>query len=151
MKIWTASQISEVMDQSHRIWRSNGSAAHGARFVEPPVRAGSIARLPPSQTGRPTSSGCFCSQITANAVIAKSEIQDFYRVRDPLGNPGEVPRRSSQSRRCHLFHLFYQVHIRLGSLHSSAGCFRHLPPNNSHRSSSSNRPAQPHRRFPEAP
>jgi hypothetical protein len=34
------------MDQSHRIWQSNGSAAHVARFVEPPVRAGSIARLP---------------------------------------------------------------------------------------------------------
>jgi hypothetical protein len=34
------------MDQSHRIWQSNGSAAHMARFVPPPVRAGSIARLP---------------------------------------------------------------------------------------------------------
>jgi hypothetical protein len=44
-------------------------------------------------------------------------------------NPGEAPRRSFQSRRCHLFHLFYQVHIRLGSPHSSAGCFRYLYPN----------------------
>jgi hypothetical protein len=32
-EIWAASQISAVMDQSHRIWQSNGSAAHVARFV----------------------------------------------------------------------------------------------------------------------
>src|SRR5271156_6321125 len=34
------------MDQSHRIWQSDGSAAHVARFVEPPGGAGSIAGLP---------------------------------------------------------------------------------------------------------
>jgi hypothetical protein len=46
-EIWAASQISAVMDQSHRNWQSNGSAADVARLVEPPVRADSIA------TGRP--------------------------------------------------------------------------------------------------
>jgi hypothetical protein len=46
------------------------------------------------------------------------------RVRDPHArNPGEAPDRFFQSRLCHLFHLFYQVHIRPGSLRSSAGCF----------------------------
>jgi hypothetical protein len=34
------------MDQSHRIWQSNGSVAHVARFVEPPDGGGSIAGLP---------------------------------------------------------------------------------------------------------
>jgi hypothetical protein len=34
------------MDQSHRIWQSNGSAAHVARFVEPLDGAGGIAGLP---------------------------------------------------------------------------------------------------------
>jgi len=38
--------ISTIMDQSHRIWLSNGSVAHVARFVEPPDWAGSIAGLP---------------------------------------------------------------------------------------------------------
>jgi hypothetical protein len=53
-EIWTASQISAVIDQSHRIWQRNGSAAHAARFVKPPVRAGSIARLPlRKQAARP--------------------------------------------------------------------------------------------------
>jgi hypothetical protein len=41
-----ASQISAVMDQSHRIWQSNGSAANVARIVEPPGGASSIAGLP---------------------------------------------------------------------------------------------------------
>src|ERR1700759_5308632 len=45
-EIWAASQNSAVMEQSHRIWQSNGSAAHVARFVEPPGGAGSIAGLP---------------------------------------------------------------------------------------------------------
>jgi hypothetical protein len=44
-EICAASQISEVIDQSHRIWQSNSSAAHVARFVEPPGAAGSIAGL----------------------------------------------------------------------------------------------------------
>jgi hypothetical protein len=43
-----ASQISAIMDQSHRIWQSNGAAAHLAPFLEPPGGAGSIA---PSQIG----------------------------------------------------------------------------------------------------
>jgi hypothetical protein len=29
-EIWAASQISVIMDQSHRIWQSNDSAAHVA-------------------------------------------------------------------------------------------------------------------------
>jgi hypothetical protein len=42
------------MDQSHRIWQCNGSAAHVARFVEPPVKAGSIATPPfREQVARP--------------------------------------------------------------------------------------------------
>src|SRR5207248_1910981 len=60
--------------------------------------------------------GGFCSQITANQVIAKQKYEDFYRVCDPHAwNPGEAPGRSFQIRRCHLFHLFYQVQITLGS------------------------------------
>jgi len=43
---WAVSQISEVMDESHRIWQSIGSRAQVARFVKPPVGAGSIAGLP---------------------------------------------------------------------------------------------------------
>ena len=38
-------------------------------------------------------------------------------------NPGEAPGRSFQIRRCHLFHLFYQVQIRLGSPPNSRSCF----------------------------
>jgi len=34
------------MDESHRIWQSAGSGAQLARFVKPPVGAGSIAGLP---------------------------------------------------------------------------------------------------------
>jgi len=33
------------MDQSHRIWQSNGSAANVARLVESPGEASSIAGL----------------------------------------------------------------------------------------------------------
>jgi hypothetical protein len=102
----------------------------------------------PSQTGRPASSGwvwlflqpnnsqCGNCQIR-NTRISTASVIPHAR------NPGEAPRRSFQSRLCHLFHLFYQVHIRLAPLHSSAGCFRYLHTHNSHRSSSSNRPAQP--------
>jgi hypothetical protein len=51
----------------------------------------------------------------------------FYRVCDPHPwNPGEAPCWSFQTRRCHLFHLFYQVQIRLGSPRSSADCFPFL-------------------------
>jgi hypothetical protein len=42
-EIWAVSRISAVIDQCHRAWQSNGSAAHVARFVEPPGGAGSIA------------------------------------------------------------------------------------------------------------
>ena len=102
----------------------------------------------PSQTDRPASSGwvwlflqpnnsqCGNCQIR-NTRISTASVIPHAR------NPGEAPRRSFQSRLCHLFHLFYQVHIRLASLHGSAGCFRYLHTHNSHRSSSSNRPAQP--------
>ena len=45
-EIWAASQISAIMDHSHRIWQSNGSVTHVARFVELPDGAGSIAGLP---------------------------------------------------------------------------------------------------------
>jgi hypothetical protein len=41
---------------------------------------------------------------------------DHYRPRDFYApNPGKTPGRSFQDQRCHLFHLFYQVQIRLGS------------------------------------
>ena len=36
----------EVMDQSHRTLQSNGPAAHVARCVQPPVRAGSMPDCP---------------------------------------------------------------------------------------------------------
>jgi hypothetical protein len=41
--------------------------------------------------------------------------------------------RPFRNERCHLFHLFYQMQIRLGSPRSSLCCFRcFLQPNNSH-------------------
>jgi hypothetical protein len=72
-EIWAASQISAVMDQSHRIWQSNGSAAHVARFVW--NRRLGPAALPQVALDLFWMFGCFCSQVTANSVIAKSEIQ----------------------------------------------------------------------------
>jgi hypothetical protein len=105
---------SAIVYQSHRIWQSNGSAAHVG-----PVRGTTGWRAValsdcPSQTGSPSAApGCFCSQITANAVIARSEIRGLIHVRDP--NHGEAPGRSVQSRIFHLFHVFYQVQIRLSS------------------------------------
>jgi hypothetical protein len=107
---------SAIVYQSHRIWQSNGSAAHVG-----PVRGTTGWRAValsdcPSQTGSPSAApGCFCSQITANAVIARSEIRGLIHVRDP--NHGEAPGRSVQSRIFHLFHVFYQVQIRLSSPH----------------------------------
>src|SRR5205085_4525778 len=40
-----------------------------------------------------------------------------------LGIPAKRQAGSFQIRRCHLFHLFYQVQIRLGSPPNSRGCF----------------------------
>src|SRR5260370_7193708 len=70
-----ASDNAESMYQSHRIWQSNGSAAHLARFVEPPGGAGSIAALPLRKQFPPVPPACFCNQLTANPVIAKSDKQ----------------------------------------------------------------------------
>ena len=127
-EIRAASQISAVMDQSHRIWQSNGSAANVARFVEPPARAGSIATGPLGLFWlflQPINSQCSNCQIRDIRIYT-----EFVTLR--LGILGEAPRRSFQSRRRHLFHLFYQVHIRLGSCHSPPRCFRHLYLNISH-------------------
>jgi len=89
-------------------------------------------------------SGCFCSQITQcsncqirNRRISAASVTPMLAI-EAKGHVGPP-----KSGRCHLFHLFYQVHIRLGSPHSAPRCFRYLRPNNSHRSSSPNRPAQP--------
>ena len=71
VEIWATSQISEVMDQSHRIWQSNSSAAHLARFVEPPGGAGGICRTASSQTGSPRPLlavfAVLCSQTSAKS------------------------------------------------------------------------------------
>ena len=98
------------MDQSHRIWQSNGSAAHVARFVEPPGGAGSIAGLSLSKQValdrswlflQPNNSQCSSCQVR--------NTKDFYRVCDPYAaNPGKAPGWSFQNERCHLFYLFYQ-------------------------------------------
>src|SRR5271155_5725892 len=72
------------MYQSHRIWQSNGSAAHVARFVEPPGGAVALPDCPFANRSPSAAPGCFCSQITANAVIAKSEIRGLLpRLRSP--------------------------------------------------------------------
>jgi hypothetical protein len=43
-------------------------------------------------------------------------------LRDPCApNPRKTPARSSQNQCRHLFHLIYQVHIRLGSPFPSLG------------------------------
>jgi hypothetical protein len=76
-EIWAASQISEVIDQSHRIWQSNGPAAHVSRFAEPLGGAGSIAGRALRKWSFSAIPGCYCSQITANSVIAKSGIRRF--------------------------------------------------------------------------
>jgi hypothetical protein len=109
------------------------------------------AALPdcPFANSRPASSGCFCSQITANAVIAKSEIQGFLpRPRPPCSESRRSATPVLPKPTLSPVPLFYQLHIRLGSPDSTAGCFRYLHPNNRHRSSSSNRPAQPIGAFP---
>jgi len=50
------------------------------------------------------------------AVHEPVRIEDLYRVCDPHAQcPGEAPGRFFQNQYCHLFHLFYQVQIRLGS------------------------------------
>jgi hypothetical protein len=99
-EIWAASQISEVMVQSHRIWQSNSSAAHVARFMEPPGGGGGTAGLP-FANGPPSALlavfAVFCSETSAKS--------DMVRV---LASAGQNEPR-------YLFHLFYHVQIRLGS------------------------------------
>jgi hypothetical protein len=84
-----------------------------------PVRgtAGSIAGLPlrkPVALGRcwlflqPNNSQRSDCQIRNARTLTASLIPS-------LGNRREAPSRSFQSRSCHVFHLFYQVQIRLGS------------------------------------
>jgi hypothetical protein len=70
-EIWAASQISAVMDQSHRFWQSNGSATDVARLVEPPVGAGSIAGLPFRKQVALGRAWLFLQQIIASSVIAE--------------------------------------------------------------------------------
>jgi hypothetical protein len=134
-EIWGASQICAVMDQSHRIWQRNSSAAHGPGSWNRRIGALGLLWL----FLQPNNSQSRNYQIR-NTRISTASVT-------PARNPGEAPRRSSQSRHCHLFHLFYQVHIRLGSPHSSPRCFRYLHPNNSH-PALPNRPAQPIGAFP---
>src|SRR5580704_14018855 len=64
------------MDQSHRIWQSNGSAAHVARFVEPPVKG--PAALPQVALGlfwlflQPNNSQCSNCQIRNRRISTES-------------------------------------------------------------------------------
>jgi hypothetical protein len=96
---WAASQISKVIDESHRIWQSAGSGAQLARFVTPPVRAAALPDCPFANRSSSTDPGCFCSQITANAVVAKSEIRGLLlRLWSLSANPGKAPGRSFQKR-----------------------------------------------------
>ena len=64
-----------------------------------------------------------------------------------LGNPGEAPGRSSQSRRRYRFRLFDQVHIRVGS--NSPAVFAICTQITAIQLVQS--PSAVHRRFPEAP
>jgi len=84
-------------DQSHRIWQSNGSAAHAARSWN--RRVGPTA-LPdrPSQTS--ASPGCFLQRNNSQTP------QFLYKYEDRYPMVGILAGRSFHDQCCHLFHLF---------------------------------------------
>ena len=116
MKIWAASRISAVIDHSHQILAEQRSAAHVARFVEPRVGPAASPDCP-SQTSRrrPLVAviAVFCSQITAtsNCQIRKTSTAPVVTCSESRPSAGMVLSKPI----CHLFHLFYQAQIRLGS------------------------------------
>jgi hypothetical protein len=87
------------MGQSHRIWQSKGSAAHVARFVEPPGGAGSIAGLPLRKQvalGRswlflqPNNSQCSNCQIRNTRTSAASVILTLGIAAERQADPSKV-------------------------------------------------------------
>src|SRR5580704_3770140 len=73
------------MDESHRIWQSTGSGAQVARFVKPPVGAGSIAGLPVRKQVALGRSWLFLqpSNSQRSSCLPNQKYEDFYCVCDP--------------------------------------------------------------------
>ena len=144
-EIWAASPISAIIGSV----RTESGRATARQPMWPGSRNRRVGPAALSQVAlglfwlflQPNNSQCSNCQIR-NTRISTASVTPI------AWNPGEGPLRSFQSRLCHQFHLFYQVHIRLGCPHCSPRCFRYLHPNNSHGSSSPNRPAQPIGAFP---
>ena len=90
------------MDQSHRIWQSNGSAAHPARSWNRRVGPIALPDLPdrPSQTDALGPSWPFLQRNNSQTP------QFLYKYEDRYPMLGILAGRSFHDQCCHLFHLF---------------------------------------------